>query len=171
MGSWPWLSVGAISVTMGLYQFVLMEPKQCTTGLLGKIASSQNTSLPLSALVKDLQLVKMVQHQKSGLTRVLMMRRNAPKEREMVHMTSHSMPVLMGLHASVQVAAKAASSITKDVQMVRSAIKDVNQECHTVHGSQRTAILTMASGNITQELTDQETREEEVVTERTVPNC
>jgi len=155
---WPWLSAGVTCVTMVLDQFVLMEPGRCTTGLLGKIAWSQNTSLLQSALVKDPQSVKMVQHQKSGLTHVLMMRRNAPKEREMDHMTSHSMPVLMVPTASVQEVARVASSATKDVEIIRSATKDVNQECHTVHGSLRTVILTMVPEYITQDLTDQETR-------------
>merc|ERR1719427_836225 len=78
-------------------------------------------------------------------------------------MTGHSIPVLISLSASVQEVARAASSATEDVKIIRSATKDVNQECRTAHGSQRTAIPTMAPEYTTQDLTDQETRKEDTI--------
>jgi len=96
----------------------------------------------------------------------MLTRRNVLKDRGRDHMTNHSLPVLMGPSASVQAVARVASSVTEDVQIRRSAAKDVNQECHTVHGSQRIATLTMAPGYTTQDVTDQETRKEAITGEQ-----
>ena len=75
------------------------------------------------------------------------------------------MPVLMGPRASAQAVAIVVSSTSENVPTIRNATKDVNQECHTVHGSQRTAIQTMAPENTTQEIKGQKTNQEDTTLE------
>jgi len=79
--------------------------------------------------------------------------------------TDLSEPVLMTPPALAQGVARAVLLFTEDVPMVSSATDNASQVSLIVHGSPRTATLTMASEYITLELTGQETRKVDTIGE------
>merc|ERR1719317_570547 len=79
--------------------------------------------------------------------------------------TDLSEPVLMTPPALAQALARAALLSTEDVPMVTSATDNACQVSLIVHGSPRTATLTMAPEFITLELTGLETRKVDTIGE------
>jgi len=74
-------------------------------------------------------------------------------------------PVVMDLHAVVQVVARAAHLFTRGVLMVTSATGNAKQGSHIVLGSPRIETNTMAPEYLTREITGQETRKEDTIGE------
>ena len=79
--------------------------------------------------------------------------------------TDLSEPVLMTPPALAQGVARAALLSTEDVPMVSSATDNAQKVSLTVHGSPRTATLTMAPEYITMELEGLETRKVDTIGE------
>jgi len=79
--------------------------------------------------------------------------------------TDLSEPVLMVLPAVAQGLEQAVHLDTEDVLMVKGAADNATKVSLIVHGSPRTATVTMASENITMELTGLETRKVDTIGE------